>query len=183
MTLEEIRARLKPVVAECVLRGEFTLASGRKSDLYFDCRLVTLSGAGLPLVAEAVLAMIAGKGVAAVGGMSIGADPITGAVLALAAGRGLELSGFMVRKEPKGHGTAKQVEGPRPPSPARAVLLEDVITTGGSSLKAREAAERELGVEVIGVIALLDRLEGAREALDAAGLDLWPIFTRQDFEG
>lgn len=183
MTLEELKARLKPIVAECVLRGEFTLASGRKSDLYFDGRLVTLSAEGLRLVAEAVLAMIEGQGVAAVGGMSIGADPITGGTLALAGERGLGLTGFMVRKEPKEHGTGRQVEGPRPPKGARVVLVEDVITTGGSSLKALEAVRRELEVEVVAVVALLDRLEGGRGAIEAAGVSLRPIFTRKDFEG
>ena len=151
MKLDEIKAKLRPIVAGCVLHGDFTLASGKKSDLYFDGRLVTLSAEGLSLLAEAVLEMIAGKNIAAVGGMAIGADPITGGVVATAGARGLKLSGFIVRKEAKTHGTGKQVEGPRPPAGARAVLLEDVVTTGGSSLK-------------------------------AAGCELWPVFTRKDFD-
>jgi orotate phosphoribosyltransferase len=180
--LDEIKARLKPIVAGCVLHGEFTLASGKKSDLYFDGRLVTLSGSGLSLLAEAVLAMIEGRNIAAVGGMAIGADPITGGVVALAGQKGLKLSGFIVRKEAKTHGTGKQVEGPKPPPGSRVVLLEDVVTTGGSSLKAIEAVKKELGVAPVAVIALLDRLEGGAEALQAANVELWPVFTRKDFD-
>lgn len=183
MKLDEIKAKLKPIVKECVLHGDFTLASGKKSDLYFDGRLVTLSAAGLSLLSEAVLEMIAGKSIAAVGGMAVGADPITGGAVATAGTRGLKLSGFIVRKEAKQHGTGKQVEGPKPPAGARVVLLEDVVTTGGSSLKAIEAVRKELGVTPVAVIALLDRLEGGREALAAAGVELWPVFTRKDFDG
>ena len=180
--LDEIKASLKPIVAGCVLHGDFTLASGKQSDLYFDGRLVTLSAAGLALLAEAVLEMIAGQNIAAVGGMAVGADPITGGVLALAGARGQKLTGFIVRKEPKTHGTGKQVEGPKPPAGARVVLLEDVVTTGGSSIKALEAVRRELDVKPVAVIALLDRLEGGAEALAAAGVELWPVFTRRDFD-
>lgn len=182
MKLEEIKSRLKPIVAKCVLHGDFTLASGKKSDLYFDGRLVTLSAEGLGLLAQAVLAMIEGKDVSAVGGMAVGADPITGGVIATAGARGMKLSGFIVRKEAKAHGTGRQVEGPKPPAGSRVVLLEDVVTTGGSSLKALEAVRRELDVKPVAVIALLDRLEGGAEALSAAGVELWPVFTRKDFD-
>jgi len=181
--LDAIKAQLKPIVAGCVLHGDFTLASGKKSDLYFDGRLVTLSPQGLVLVAEAVLQMIDGRGIAAVGGMAVGADPITGGVVALAGQQDKPLTGFIVRKEVKAHGTGRQVEGPRLPAGSRVVLVEDVITTGGSSLKAVEAVRRELGAEPVAVIALLDRLEGGAEALAAAGVELWPIFTRRDFDG
>jgi orotate phosphoribosyltransferase len=183
MELATIRTQLKPLVAQCVMHGDFTLASGKKSDLYFDGRLVTLSAAGLNLVAEAVLAMIDGRNISAVGGMAVGADPITGGTVALAGQKGLKLSGFIVRKEAKAHGTGRQVEGPRPPEGARVVLLEDVVTTGGSSLKALDAVRREWpGVAVAAIIALLDRLEGGRESIEAAGVELWPVFTRKDFD-
>ena len=182
MKLDDIKAKLKPIVAKCVLHGDFTLASGKKSDLYFDGRLVTLSAEGLSLLAQAVLEMIDGKGIAAVGGMAVGADPITGGTVATAGARGMKLSGFIVRKEAKQHGTGKQVEGPKPPAGARVVLLEDVVTTGGSSLKALGAVKKELDVKPVAVIALLDRLEGGAEALKAAGVELWPVFTRKDFD-
>ncbi len=181
MKLEEIKNDLKPIVARCVMHGDFTLASGKKSDLYFDGRLVTLSSTGLPKVAAAVLEIIKDQNIAAAGGMVIGADPITGGVVALAGAGGIPLTGFMVRKEPKQHGTGKQVEGPQPEKGARVVLLEDVVTTGGSSLKAVAALRREWNVEVVAVVALLDRLEGGRQALAEVGVELWPIFTREDF--
>jgi orotate phosphoribosyltransferase len=179
--LEEIKNDLKPIVAGCVMHGDFTLASGKKSDLYFDGRLVTLSSVGLPKVAAAVLELIKDQNISAAGGMVIGADPITGGVVTLAGLGGISLTGFMVRKEPKQHGTGKQVEGQQPEAGARVVLLEDVVTTGGSSLKAVEALRREWDVEVVAVVALLDRLEGGREALAEVGVELWPIFTREDF--
>jgi len=180
--LEEIKAELQPIVADCVLHGEFTLSSGRKSDFYFDGRKVTLDARGLYLVAEAVLAMLEGKGIAAAGSIPVGADPMTGATVGLAGQRGLALSGFLVRKEPKKHGTGKQVEGPRPPAGSKVVLLEDTITTGGSVLRGIEAVRREWEVEVVAVIVLVDRLEGGREAIEETGVELWPIFTRRDFD-
>lgn len=182
MELEEIKAELQPIVADCVLHGEFTLSSGRKSDFYFDGRKVTLDARGLYLVAEAVLAMLEGKGIAAAGSIPVGADPMTGATVGLAGQRGLALSGFLVRKEPKKHGTGKQVEGPRPPAGSKVVLLEDTITTGGSVLRGIEAVRREWEVEVVAVIVLVDRLEGGREAIEETGVELWPIFTRRDFD-
>ncbi len=182
MNLEEIKTELRPIVADCVLHGEFTLSSGKKSDFYFDGRKVTLNARGLYLVAEAVLAIIADKDVAAVGSIPVGADPMTGASVGLAGQRGLPVSGFLVRKEPKKHGTGKQVEGPRPPAGSKVVLLEDTITTGGSVLRGIEAVRREWEVEVAAVIVLVDRLEGGREAIEEAGVELWPIFTRKDFD-
>lgn len=178
--LDAIRAKLKPLMAAGVRHGDFTLASGKKSDFYFDGRIVTLSAQGARLVGEAVLALVEGKGAEAVGGMAVGADPMTGATLAVAGERGLDLAGFIVRKEKKTHGTAKQVEGPIAKG-ARAVLLEDVVTTGGSTLRAAEALRAETGAEILGVVCLLDREEGGRGALAAAGLELWPLFTRRDF--
>ena len=178
--LDAIRAKLKPLMAAGIKHGDFTLASGKKSNFYFDGRLVTLSSGGARLVGEAVLALVEGKGVGAVGGMAVGADPMTGATLAVAGERGLPLDGFIVRKKKKSHGTGRQVEGPIEKG-ARAVLLEDVITTGGSTIRAAEALRAETGADIAGVVCLLDREEGGREALAAAGLELWPIFTRRDF--
>jgi orotate phosphoribosyltransferase len=183
VSLEEIKTRLKPLVAECVMHGEFTLASGKKSDFYFDGRLVTLSAEGLYFTAEAILEMISGREIAAVGSIPVGADPMTGATVSLAGKRGLALSGFLVRKEPKKHGTGKQVEGPRPPAGSRVVLLEDTITTGGSVIRGIEALRREWPeVTLAAVVVLVDRLEGGREAIESAGVELWPIFTREDFD-
>jgi len=160
--------------------GTFTLASGRTSHYYVDGRKVTLSAEGAALVAEGVLAMLADlPGVAAVGGLTLGADPIVGATLALAGARGRPgLLGFLVRKEAKGHGTGKLVEGPVPPG-AEVVIVDDVATTGGSSLQAVDAVEA-IGCKVRRVIVVLDRLEGAAAAFAARGLDFRSLVTIRD---
>ncbi len=119
--------------------GEFQLASGRKSTYYLDGRLITLHAEGLRLIAEGVLETLADVDFAAVGGMSIGADPIVGGVLAVAAQRGRSLVGFLVRKEVKEHGTKRTVEGPVQPG-SKVVIVDDVMTTGGSSLQAIDRA-------------------------------------------
>jgi orotate phosphoribosyltransferase len=115
----------------------------------------------------------------AVGGMAIGADPITASIITLAGQRNLPLKGFMVRKEPKDHGTGKQVEGPVSPG-QRVVIVEDVITSGGSALKAVEAAQA-FGLVVERVIGIIDRLAGGEEAFRAKGLELITLTTIRDF--
>ena len=131
--------------------GQFTLASGKKATYYLDGKQVTLDPAGARLVAEGMLDLLAaGQMPAAVGGMSIGADPITAAVVTMSAVRGTPLVGFMVRKEAKGHGTNQYIEGPVKPGQT-AVIVEDVVTTGGSSLKAIERAEA-FGMKIVGVL-------------------------------
>ena len=121
--------------------GDFTLASGKKATYYLDGKQVTLDAHGARLVAEGILDLLAERGMPdAVGGMSIGADPITSSVVTMSAVRGTPLAGFMVRKEPKGHGTNQFIEGPVQPGD-KVVIVEDVVTTGGSSLRAIERAE------------------------------------------
>lgn len=184
MTRDEARARLKTRVAACVIRHEkadIELASGRMSDFYFDGRVVTLTGESAALVAELVLAEAERLGATAVGGPTIGADPVVGAVIALAAARGRGLKGFLVRKEPKARGLGKQVEGP-PLDGERAILVEDTVTSGGSIIRAAEAVRRECPTcELVGAVALVDREEGGVAALAEAGLPLTAIFTRSDF--
>jgi orotate phosphoribosyltransferase len=159
-------------------RGDFLLASGRRSSLYIDCRLTTMSPEGQLLIGREGLAAVraTGWGVDAVGGLTLGADPIAYAIAHASAlaqeGAGLAagplVRGFTVRKEPKQHGTGKRVEGPFVAGD-RVLVVEDVITTGGSALKAVDAV-REAGGQVLGVLALVDREEGGREVLEAAGL-------------
>ena len=165
--------------SEALTRGEFTLASGKKASYYLDCRNVTLHPRGANLVAEGMLDQISGALPDAVGGMAIGADPITASIVTLAGQRGLPLKGFMVRKEPKGHGTGKQVEGPVEPG-QRVVIVEDVITSGGSALKAVDAA-REFGLVVERVVTIIDRLAGGEEAFRAKGIELVTLTTIRDF--
>ena len=163
-------------------RGDFLLASGRRSSLYIDCRLTTMSPEGQLLIGREGLAAVRATGwaVDAVGGLTLGADPIAYAIAHASAlaqegahdradvAAGPLVRGFTVRKEPKQHGTGKRVEGPFVAGD-RVIVVEDVITTGGSALKAVEAV-REAGGQVLGVLALVDREEGGREVLEAAGL-------------
>ncbi|QDV32737.1 orotate phosphoribosyltransferase [Tautonia plasticadhaerens] len=160
--------------------GTFTLASGRSSHYYVDGRRVTLSAEGAALVGSGMLELLDEvPEVAAVGGLTMGADPIVGAALAVAgSGRRPDLRGFLVRKEAKGHGTGNLVEGPLEPG-STVAILDDVATTGGSSLKAVEAA-RAMGCRVARVIVMLDRLEGAADAFADAGLEFRALLTIRD---
>jgi orotate phosphoribosyltransferase len=160
--------------------GQFTLASGKKATYYLDGKQVTLDSVGARMVAEGLLDLL-GQGTmpTAVGGMSIGADPITAAVITMSGVRGVPLTGFMVRKEPKGHGTNQYVEGPVKPGDT-AVIVEDVVTTGGSSIKAIERAET-FGLKIVGVLAIIDRMEGGAEAFTERGYKFASLLTIRDF--
>ncbi|MFL5574350.1 MAG: orotate phosphoribosyltransferase [Gemmatimonadaceae bacterium] len=170
------RAALLDILARrSARRGQFTLASGRQSTLYIDARLTTMSPDGLTLIGPLGLGALrdAGWDVQSVGGLTLGADPVSYAISyasALAAARGgpPALRAFTVRKETKAHGTGKLVEGTFERGD-RVAVIEDVITTGGSALRAAEAV-RSAGGTVAGVLALVDREEGGREALEGAGL-------------
>lgn len=174
------RQQLIDLVRTKALRfGDFTLASGKKASYYLDTKQVTLDSTGARLVGEGILDLLGASLPRAVGGMSIGADPITGAVVTLAGVRGLPLVGFMVRKEPKGHGTHRYIEGPVQPGDD-AVIVEDVVTTGGSSLLAIERAI-EFGLKVVRVVAIVDRLEGGAAAFAQRGIELASLLTIGDF--
>ena len=151
-------------------KGEFTLASGQKSNYYIDGKRTSLDSRGSYLIARIFLAMLADDVPDALGGLTLGADPIVGAILSLAGMEDLELGGFIVRKEAKGHGTQSLVEGPVGKG-TRVVVIEDVVTTGGSSLRAIEAV-RAVGAEVNRVLAIVDREQGGQENLRAAGCRL-----------
>ena len=175
------RGRLIALLKRDALRtGTFTLASGRTSHYYVDGRKVTLSAEGAALIGAAVLRLLADlPEVVAVGGLTIGADPIVGATLAVAGAGGRPgLRGFLVRKEAKGHGTGQLVEGPLVAGET-VVIVDDVATTGGSSLQAVSALEA-MGCRVARVISVLDRLEGAAKAFQARGLDFQAIVTIRD---
>jgi orotate phosphoribosyltransferase len=155
------------------------LASGKQAKYYLDCREVTLDAQGARLVGEGMLELLAGNMPDLVGGMAIGADPITAAILTLAGVRDIPLRGVMVRKEAKQHGTGKFVEGPFRAGESL-VVVEDVVTTGGSSLLAIERCEA-VGLKVRRVLAIIDRLEGGREAFAARGYELTTLFTVREF--
>ena len=151
-------------------RGNFTLASGRQSSLYIDARLTTMSPDGLALIGPLGLAAMrdAGWRPDAVGGLTLGADPVSYAIAYASALAGAPVRAFTVRKEAKQHGTGRLIEGPYREGDT-VVVIEDVITTGGSALRAVEAL-RQAGATVAGVLAVVDREEGGREAIEAAGL-------------
>lgn len=175
------RDALAALIREKALRfGNFTLASGKKASYYLDCKHVTLDPAGSRLVAEGILDLLAQDRMPqAVGGMAIGADPITAAVVTMSAVRGTPIRGFMIRKESKGHGTNQFVEGPVRPGDEVAVV-EDVVTTGGSSLTAIERAEG-YGLKVTRVIGIVDRMEGGAETFSRRGYPFAALFTIADF--
>ena len=151
--------------------GDFTLASGKKSDFYVDCRKVTLHPKGAKLIGKIILEKIKGIKVDAVGGLTLGADPIIGAVITLS-----DIPGFIVRKKAKEHGTQQKIEGLIEKG-WNVVIVEDVATTGGSAKQAIEAAEA-VGAKVVKVIAVVDRQEGASDALKVYDFD--PICKKSD---
>ena len=169
---------IKHITTHALKKGEFTLASGRKSNYYINGKLSTLDARGAYLVARTFLAMIGDDVPDAIGGLTLGADPIIGSMLSLAGLEDLRLKGFIVRKEAKGHGTKLQVEGPIN-GDEKVVVIEDVVTTGGSSLKAIKALE-ESGCTVTRVLAIVDRQEGGKENLAAEGYRLESVFTARE---
>jgi len=177
------RAELKDIIRRLSYEErEVTLASGRKSTFYFDGKQTTLHPRGALLVGKAVLTELKhfSGPVEGVGGLTMGADPIATAASLVSALEQAPIPAFIIRKEPKGHGTGQWLEGRKNLRPgARVVIVEDVLTTGGSALKAVERARQE-NLEVIGIITLVDRQEGGRELVEAAGLPLRAIFTKSD---
>jgi orotate phosphoribosyltransferase len=158
--------------------GQVTLSSGATSDYYINCRQVTLSPRGAWITANVILDLLATTLVDAVGGMTLAADPIAAAVALQSWVRGTPLRAFIVRKEAKGHGLQKQVEGPISAGD-RVAIVDDVLTTGGSIVQAIEAVEA-LGAKVETIIVLLDRLQGGSERLSGLGYRLQSVLTIDD---
>lgn len=167
--MTDARSRLIDFIAsEAVFHGDFTLTSGKRATYYVDLRTVSLDHRVAPLIGEVMLDLIADiPDVSAVGGLTMGADPIASAILHRGAALGSTIDAFVVRKEPKDHGRGKQVEGPDLAG-KRVIVVEDTSTTGGSPLKAISALER-VGAEIAGVAVVVDRATGAREAIEGAG--------------
>ncbi|SDH67562.1 orotate phosphoribosyltransferase [Agrococcus jejuensis] len=155
---------------EAVFHGDFVLTSGKRATYYVDMRKLSLDHRGAPLIGDVLLDLIADiPDVAAVGGLTMGADPLANAVMHRGLARGLAVDAFVVRKEPKDHGRGRQVEGPDLAG-KRVVVLEDTSTTGGSPIKAIEAL-RKVGAEVVAVAVIVDRSTGAQAAIEAAGVE------------
>ena len=169
---------LQLLAARAYRHGQFTLASGRTSDHYVNCKPVSLSGQGLALLSAQMLALVEAEAVA-VAGLTLGADPLVSGVAQAAALAGRQLDALIVRKEAKGHGTGAWLEGPLPEAGSRITVLEDVVTTGGSSLKAVHLL-REAGYVVERVVTIVDRQEGGLDAMTAAGLELRSLFLLEE---
>lgn len=171
------QARLAGLLAEHAYReGEVVLASGRRSGFYLDAKKVTYHPDGVEPVGDAVLARMRPDRIGAVGGLTLGADAIVISTVLAARREGLSIPGFIVRKEPKRHGLQRWIEGVMPPAGTRVAIVEDVVTSGGSALKAAGIA-RDAGLDVVLVIALVDREEGAAETIRKAGLEFRPVLT------
>ena len=151
-----------------VVHGKVTLSSGRTADYYVDMRRVTLDGVTAPVIGRVMRDLVADWDFAAVGGLTLGADPVATAMLHAAAAAGDRLDAFVVRKAEKAHGLQRRIEG-SPVAGRRVLAVEDTSTTGGSVLTAVQAL-REAGADVVGVAVIVDRDTGAREAIEAEGL-------------
>ncbi|MBM3736643.1 MAG: orotate phosphoribosyltransferase [Acidobacteria bacterium] len=170
MSLQEDRALVQGLLStRSVKRGDFVLASGKRSSIYCDARVTTCHARAMPAIGRLFLAKITELGwdPEAVGGLTMGADPIVMAVAHESALAGQPVNGFLVRKEAKGHGTKRQIEGLLEGEARRVVIVDDVCTTGDSTVKAIEAS-REAGFEVLGALCLVDREEGAEANIAGA---------------
>ncbi len=167
------------ISAEAVFHGDFTLTSGKKATYYVDLRKVSLDHRVAPLIGQVMIDLIADvPDVVAVGGMTMGADPVAAAILHQGAARGLAYDAFVVRKEPKDHGRGRQIEGAEVTG-KRVVIVEDTSTTGGSPLKAAEVAAAA-GAEIVAVVTVVDRKTGAQAAVEAAGYEWRSIIDLDD---
>lgn len=178
------REQLRALISElAVVHGKVTLASGKEADYYVDLRRVTLHHRAAPLVGHLLLDLLEEQGfgpaeVDAVGGLTLGADPVAAALLHAAASRGQDLDAFVVRKEGKSHGMQRRIEGPDVAG-RKVVAVEDTSTTGGSVMTAVDAL-REAGAEVVAVAVIVDRATGARERIEAEGLPYLHLFDLAD---
>jgi len=177
--LQGLRNQLLDLVNEhAVVRGDFVLTSGKKSNYYVDGKLLSLMPEGLNLLSRTILEMIKNDKVDAVGGLTLGADPIIGGVVTTSHTLGRPVKGLIIRKEQSSHGREKLIEGPLEAG-MNVVVIEDVVTTGSSSQKAIAALEKA-DCKIVKVIAVVDRLAGGRELFESRGYKFEPIFTLND---
>lgn len=176
------KERLRGIIIEkCVRTGvKRILSSGRESNYYIDAKYATMDPEGSYIIAKLILEKIDNLNVDAIGGYTLGADPIVGSVVALSSQTKKPLLGFIVRKEPKTHGEMKLIEGPFRKG-LKCLIVDDVITTGSSILKAAKAVEDEGGIVIL-TMGIVDRLEGGRENIEKAGYIFQSIFTRKELE-
>ena len=181
--IEERRGRLLELVRACVSQGAVTLASGKTSDFYVDGRLVTLTGEGSVLIGEAILERARALGATAIAGPTTGACPMVTAAGVLAHQGGESFKLTYVRSAPKAHGMQKSVEGPALSREDRVLMVEDVVTSGGSVLRAVERLQADTGARVLAVLCVVDRQAGGAEAFAQSGVPLEALFTKADVQG
>ena len=181
--MNELKSKLARLLLEKSYKeGDFTLTSGKKSEYYFDCKQTALHAEGSYLIGRLFVEMLKGFDAKGVGGMTLGADPLISSVTVVSHLEGRPMPGFIIRKESKGHGTDQYLEGLANFNEGdKVVLLEDVCTTGGTLITAAQRV-RDAGLDIVGVLAVLDREEGGREKLKEAGLELSSIFTRAELK-
>jgi len=175
-----MKARLKEILLKksVITDREFTLASGKKSNFYVDARITTLDAEGGYLCGKIFLEMLKPYKVDAVGGYSIGADPIVSAIATVSFLADNPIHAFIIRKEEKSHGTKKIIEG-NFPAHGRVVLFDDVVTSGGSIIRGAQQV-KDHGGTIAAIMAVIDREEGGREKIEAAGYPFFSIFTKKD---
>ena len=177
--LESDRQSLIALIGdEAVFHGDFTLSSGKKATYYVDMRKLTLDHRAAPAIGRLVLDIVRDLDVDAVGGLTLGADPIANAVLHASVAAGTPVDAFVVRKEPKDHGRGRQIEGAEVAG-KRVVIVEDTSTTGGSPLKAAQVV-KDAGADVVAVVTVVDRKTGAQAAVEAAGFEWRSIIDLDD---
>lgn len=178
--IKELKSKLLVLLKKEALKtGSFVLSSGKTSNYYLDGRIITLTPEGSYLVASIILEMIKDRNIDAVGGPTLGADPIVGALAALSHIQKFPVKTFIVRKAVKEHGTGRQIEGPALKKGSKVILVDDVATTGRALIEAKQALDK-IGVRAVSAIVIVDRSEGAEENLANVGLKLESIFSRSD---
>ncbi|MCX5696282.1 MAG: orotate phosphoribosyltransferase [Candidatus Omnitrophica bacterium] len=179
--IKELKTQLLALLdKEALKRGNFVLSSGKTSNYYLDGRVITLTPEGAYLVASIILELLKDKKIDALGGPTLGADPIVGAVACLSHMKNIPLKTFIVRKATKEHGMTRQIEGPEIKKGSRVILVDDVATTGKALLEAKHALDK-IGVIADTALVIVDRCAGATENLSKEGLQLESIFTIKDF--
>jgi len=178
--LVELKKKLLDLLKKQALKkGKFVLSSGKESNYYLDGRVITLTPEGAYLVANIILQLLEGQGIEAVGGPTLGADPIVGAVAVLSHIKKISIKTFIVRKQAKTHGAQRQIEGPQLKKGSKVILVDDVATSGKSLIEAKEALDK-IGLAAERAIVIVDRGEGAKESLAKVGLKLESFFSIED---
>ena len=180
-SIDQDKSKLLEILKkEAFFKGKFILSSGKESNFYLDARLVTLSAPGAYLTGRIILAMVQGETIDAIGGPTLGADPMVGAIASLSYQVGKPIPTFIIRKTPKAHGKGQQVEGPALKEGCSVVIIDDVATTGKAFVESIEVLQK-MNVKIKKAICIIDRGEGARESLAKYNVPMESIFTIDQF--